>query len=164
MIDDVIERDFPFLGLCYGVGVLTSTLGGVVDRTYGEAPGRRRRRSPPPGGPIRCSRASPTNWSPSWATRRPRGCFPTARCCWPRASSAPCRPSGSARASTPRSSTRSSTTMAWCRGSRSTSARATSIRPTPRSCWRWRGPPHHRGVHRILGNFVRLARGSDGAV
>jgi GMP synthase (glutamine-hydrolysing) len=32
----VVEADFPFLGACYGVGVLGTLRGGVVDRTYGE--------------------------------------------------------------------------------------------------------------------------------
>ena len=32
----VVAADFPFLGACYGVGVLGSLPGGVVDRTYGE--------------------------------------------------------------------------------------------------------------------------------
>lgn len=31
-----IEADFPFLGACYGIGVLGSLGGGVVDRTWGE--------------------------------------------------------------------------------------------------------------------------------
>ena len=35
----VVERDFPFLGACYGIGVLGTLAGGVVDRTYGEAIG-----------------------------------------------------------------------------------------------------------------------------
>ncbi|GAA4888762.1 glutamine amidotransferase [Tessaracoccus lubricantis] len=39
VIDEVVGRDLPFLGLCYGVGTLTDRLGGVVDRTYGEAVG-----------------------------------------------------------------------------------------------------------------------------
>ncbi|MDO5677520.1 MAG: glutamine amidotransferase [Propionibacteriaceae bacterium] len=39
VIDEVVARDFPFLGLCYGVGTLTDRLGGVVDRKYGEAVG-----------------------------------------------------------------------------------------------------------------------------
>lgn len=39
IIDEVVERDFPFLGLCYGVGTLTQRLGGVVDRKYSEAVG-----------------------------------------------------------------------------------------------------------------------------
>jgi GMP synthase (glutamine-hydrolysing) len=33
---DVVEADFPFLGLCYGVGLVTMALGGVVDNTYSE--------------------------------------------------------------------------------------------------------------------------------
>ncbi|MGB0100501.1 MAG: glutamine amidotransferase [Nocardioides sp.] len=32
----VVERDFAFLGACYGVGVLGGLPGGVVDRTYPE--------------------------------------------------------------------------------------------------------------------------------
>ncbi|MBB1484933.1 glutamine amidotransferase [Tessaracoccus sp. MC1865] len=39
IIDEVVERDFPFVGLCYGVGTLTDRLGGVVDRTFGEPVG-----------------------------------------------------------------------------------------------------------------------------
>lgn len=36
LLDEVVERDFPFLGLCYGVGALGRHQGGLVDRTYGE--------------------------------------------------------------------------------------------------------------------------------
>lgn len=36
LADEVVERDLPFLGCCYGVGVLGNRDGGVVDRTYGE--------------------------------------------------------------------------------------------------------------------------------
>ena len=32
----MVEADFPFLGACYGVGVLGGLRGGLVDRTYGE--------------------------------------------------------------------------------------------------------------------------------
>jgi GMP synthase (glutamine-hydrolysing) len=32
----VVAADHPFLGACYGIGVLGSSHGGVVDRTYGE--------------------------------------------------------------------------------------------------------------------------------
>lgn len=39
LLDDVVERDFPFLGACYGVGTLGRHQGGVVDRQYGEAIG-----------------------------------------------------------------------------------------------------------------------------
>lgn len=42
VIDEVVVRDFPFLGLCYGVGTLTDRLGGVVDRKFGEAVGSTR--------------------------------------------------------------------------------------------------------------------------
>lgn len=35
----VVATDFPFLGACYGIGVLGTLAGGVVDRTYGEAIG-----------------------------------------------------------------------------------------------------------------------------
>lgn len=39
LVDQIVDLDFPFLGMCYGVGTVTSHLGGVVDRTYGEEVG-----------------------------------------------------------------------------------------------------------------------------
>ena len=36
LLDELVARDFPFLGACYGVGTLGVHQGGVVDRTYGE--------------------------------------------------------------------------------------------------------------------------------
>lgn len=36
LADAVVARDFPFLGACYGIGVLGRRDGGLVDRTYGE--------------------------------------------------------------------------------------------------------------------------------
>ena len=32
----IVDRDFPFLGCCYGVGVLGSVVGATVDRSYPE--------------------------------------------------------------------------------------------------------------------------------
>ena len=31
-----VAEDFPFLGACYGIGVLGRLGGGIVDRTWGE--------------------------------------------------------------------------------------------------------------------------------
>ena len=39
LAERVVATDTPFLGACYGVGVLGTRAGGVVDRTYGEAIG-----------------------------------------------------------------------------------------------------------------------------
>lgn len=39
LIDRIVDADFPFLGMCYGVGTVTAHLGGTVDRTHGEAVG-----------------------------------------------------------------------------------------------------------------------------
>ena len=39
LLDEIVERDFPFLGACYGVGTLGVRQGGVVDRTYAEPVG-----------------------------------------------------------------------------------------------------------------------------
>jgi len=39
LIRDVVDRDFPFLGCCYGVGTLGSVVGARVDRTYPEPVG-----------------------------------------------------------------------------------------------------------------------------
>jgi GMP synthase (glutamine-hydrolysing) len=36
LVDEVVARDTPFLGACYGIGALGLRVGGVVDRTYGE--------------------------------------------------------------------------------------------------------------------------------
>jgi len=36
LLDDIVARDFPFFGACYGVGTLGVHQGGVVDRTYAE--------------------------------------------------------------------------------------------------------------------------------
>ena len=36
LLDEIVERDFPFLGACYGVGTLGVHQGGIVDRTYAE--------------------------------------------------------------------------------------------------------------------------------
>lgn len=36
LLDRVIERDFPFLGICYGVGTIGTHQGAKVDGTYGE--------------------------------------------------------------------------------------------------------------------------------
>ncbi|WP_250445029.1 glutamine amidotransferase [Actinotalea sp. C106] len=39
LLDEIVARDLPFLGACYGVGTLGVHQGGVVDRTYGEPVG-----------------------------------------------------------------------------------------------------------------------------
>lgn len=36
LLDEVITGDFPFLGICYGVGTIGSHQGARVDRTFGE--------------------------------------------------------------------------------------------------------------------------------
>ncbi len=37
LLELVVERDFPFLGACYGISTLGLHCGGTVDKTYGEA-------------------------------------------------------------------------------------------------------------------------------
>ena len=39
VVDRIVDSDVPFLGMCYGVGTVTTHLGGVVDRTYSEPVG-----------------------------------------------------------------------------------------------------------------------------
>jgi GMP synthase (glutamine-hydrolysing) len=39
LLDDVVVRDFPFLGACYGIGTLGLHQGGVVDRSWPEPVG-----------------------------------------------------------------------------------------------------------------------------
>lgn len=39
LLDEIVDRDFPFLGACYGVGTLGQHQGAVVDTTFGEPVG-----------------------------------------------------------------------------------------------------------------------------
>lgn len=36
LLDEVVARDFPFLGACYGVGTVGAHQGATIDRTYSE--------------------------------------------------------------------------------------------------------------------------------
>ena len=36
LLDEIVARDFPFMGACYGVGTLGVHQGGVIDRWYAE--------------------------------------------------------------------------------------------------------------------------------
>ena len=36
LLDEVVARDLPFLGACYGIGTLGAHLRAAIDRTYGE--------------------------------------------------------------------------------------------------------------------------------
>ncbi len=39
LLDDVVDRDFPFLGVCYGIGTLGLHQNGAVDRSWSEPVG-----------------------------------------------------------------------------------------------------------------------------
>lgn len=39
LLDEVVARDFPFMGACYGVGTLGVHQGGLIDRAYAEPVG-----------------------------------------------------------------------------------------------------------------------------
>jgi GMP synthase (glutamine-hydrolysing) len=36
LLDEIVARDFPFFGACYGIGTLGVHQGGIIDRTYAE--------------------------------------------------------------------------------------------------------------------------------
>ncbi|WNG90846.1 glutamine amidotransferase [Mycobacterium sp. ITM-2016-00318] len=36
LVEEIVDRDFPFLGCCYGVGTLGTVIGATVDRSYPE--------------------------------------------------------------------------------------------------------------------------------
>ncbi|MGY1720786.1 MULTISPECIES: glutamine amidotransferase [unclassified Blastococcus] len=36
LLDEIVDRDLPFFGACYGIGTLGTHQGGVVDRAFGE--------------------------------------------------------------------------------------------------------------------------------
>ena len=39
LVDRVVDADFPFLGACYGIGLLSARLGGLVDGSFPEIAG-----------------------------------------------------------------------------------------------------------------------------
>jgi len=49
LLDRVIAADFPFLGICYGIGTIGAHQGAVVDRTFGEPTQATRVRLTPAG-------------------------------------------------------------------------------------------------------------------
>jgi GMP synthase (glutamine-hydrolysing) len=49
LLDDVVARDFPFLGACYGIGIIGRYVGAVIDRTYPEPVGATTLRLTPDG-------------------------------------------------------------------------------------------------------------------
>ena len=38
LMDEVLDRDFPLFGACYGVGTVGTAIGAVIDGTYSESP------------------------------------------------------------------------------------------------------------------------------
>lgn len=38
LLDEVVEKDFPLFGACYGIGTLGTHQGGVINRKFGELP------------------------------------------------------------------------------------------------------------------------------
>lgn len=49
LFDELVARDVPFLGACYGIGTLGAHQGGVIDRRYGEPVGPTRINLTPEG-------------------------------------------------------------------------------------------------------------------
>jgi GMP synthase (glutamine-hydrolysing) len=39
LLDEIVDRDYPFLGACYGIGLIGKHQGALVDRTYPEPVG-----------------------------------------------------------------------------------------------------------------------------
>jgi len=39
LLDEVVALDYPFLGMCYGIGTIGAHQGAIVDKQYGEAAG-----------------------------------------------------------------------------------------------------------------------------
>lgn len=39
LVDEIVDTDYPFLGMCYGVGTISTHLGGLIDRAYSEPVG-----------------------------------------------------------------------------------------------------------------------------
>ena len=77
LLDEIVERDLPFLGACYGVGTLGVHQGAVIDRTYAE-PISAVTITLTDGGPrwTRCSRTCRSRSTRSSGTRRRAACCP----------------------------------------------------------------------------------------
>ncbi|MGC3994864.1 MAG: glutamine amidotransferase [Propionicimonas sp.] len=39
LVEEIVDTDYPFLGMCYGVGTVSTHLGGTIDRTHSEPVG-----------------------------------------------------------------------------------------------------------------------------
>src|SRR4051794_32964678 len=126
LLDEIVARDFPFFGACYGVGTLGVHQGGVIDRTYAEPVSAVRVQLTDEGRADRCSPAWPRSSTRSWATRRPAASCRRTPSCWRARPRARYRCSGSRRTSTPPSSTPNWTSTGSSPASTSTSTRATS--------------------------------------
>ena len=159
LIGRVVQRDFPFLGCCYGVGTLGSVVGATIDRTHSEPVGgvtvsahSGRPRRPPVHG---CSRDFRRLRRPQGSSHRtPRPCRE------PRVvgRTAPSRHSAWATTSTQPSSTPNWISTASAPESTSTRITATSRRMTAeslKSAARQRNAEH---PPRILASVRRAVR------
>ena len=81
LLDDVVARDFPFLGCCHGIGALGAYIGATIDRRFAEPIGPSRYRSLPLDAPIRCSPTFRTDSRPSSDTRKRSASFRRAPYC-----------------------------------------------------------------------------------
>ena len=94
LLDEVVARDFPFLGACYGVGTLGVHLGAPIDRTYAEPISVVPVTLTEAGHPTRSSPSCRRRSTPSSGTRRPSARCPTRRPCSRRRRPVRCRCSG----------------------------------------------------------------------
>lgn len=63
VLDEITARDFPFLGVCFGVGSLVRMRGGLVDGTYGESTGAAHITLTPAGRADQLTSQLPTEFS-----------------------------------------------------------------------------------------------------
>lgn len=63
LLDEVVARDFPLLGACYGIGSLGSHQGALVDRQYGEPVSRVQISLTPDGQADPLFRGSPASFA-----------------------------------------------------------------------------------------------------
>ncbi len=106
LVAEVVARDAPFLGACYGVGTLGTHLGAPIDGTYAEPISVVEVTLTPEGRTDPLSAGLPDAFTALSVTRRPSASCRRRRCCWRRRPRVRCRCSASGATSTPRSSTR----------------------------------------------------------
>jgi GMP synthase (glutamine-hydrolysing) len=139
LLDVVITRDFPFLGACYGIGVIGTHQGGTVDRRYAEPISRVTVSLTPEGRADGLLADLPTDFEAFLGHKEAINRLPPGAVHLASSVACPVQAFRVGENVYARSFTPSSTCTACAPASTSTSTPATSSRTRPTRSRRWRG-------------------------